>query len=217
SRVLYFDEHSKSSFFGTLLNVPGKTKYGLNERLVLGSMRIKKGLEPIKKENIHFYPQNLYFFLHGVKVREGYYSNIRNLVSIKDLKLKDLKCHDCHVLMEHFLPIAIRSILPKNAICCKVIDPKKLSTLQRHIILSLCELEMYFPPSFFHIIHSSCSRDTICGPSYMRWMYHFEQVLKLYIAYLLDVDFIGIPKSHYAKRTFGDEIIGKQILSSSRT
>ncbi|KAF1892921.1 hypothetical protein Lal_00042484 [Lupinus albus] len=47
--------------------------------------------------------------------------------------------------------------------------------------------------------------------------YIIEEVLELYISYLLDVDFICIPKSRYAKRTFGDEITGKQILSISRT
>jgi hypothetical protein len=104
-------------------------------------------------------------FLHEVKVPEGYSSNISNLVSMNDLKIRGLKSHDCHVLMEHLLPIAIRSILPENvrsaitklcfffrAICSKVINPDSLQTLQREISVTLCELEMYFPPSFFDIM-----------------------------------------------------------------
>ena len=84
---------------------------------------------------------------------------------MKDLKLVGLKSHDCHVLMQQLLPVAIRGILPKdvchaitrlclffNAICCKVIDPKKLDDLENEAAIILCQLEMYFPPSFFDIM-----------------------------------------------------------------
>jgi len=63
------------------------------------------------------------------------------------------------------LPVAIRGILPKNvrhtitrlcsffsSICCKVIDPSKLHQLQNEIVVILCELEMFFPPSFLNIM-----------------------------------------------------------------
>jgi len=78
-----------------------------------------------------------------------------------DLKLMGLKSHDCHVLMQDLLPVAIRGILPKNvkqvitrlclffnAICSKVIDPTRLDELENEAIIILCQLEMYFPPSF---------------------------------------------------------------------
>lgn len=35
----------------------------------------------------------------GMKVPEGYSSNIRNLVSMEELKFFGLKSHDCHTLM----------------------------------------------------------------------------------------------------------------------
>ena len=38
-------------------------------------------------------------FLSEVKVPEGYSSDIRRLVSMKDLKLKILKTHNCHVIV----------------------------------------------------------------------------------------------------------------------
>jgi len=41
--------------------------------------------------------------LHGVKVPSGYSSNIKNLVSMEDLKLTGMKSHDCHVLMTQLL------------------------------------------------------------------------------------------------------------------
>lgn len=52
--------------------------------------------------------------LSEIKVSKGYSSNIRSLVSLEDSKLTGLKSHDCHVLMQQFLPIALCLVLPKN-------------------------------------------------------------------------------------------------------
>ena len=52
--------------------------------------------------------------LKGAKVPQGYSSNVKSLVSMNDLKLIGLKSHDCHVLMQQLLPVAIRGILPKK-------------------------------------------------------------------------------------------------------
>ena len=92
-------------------------------------------------------------------------SSIKSLVQFKDIKLVDLKSHDCHVLMQQLLAVTIRDILPNNvrhaitclcfffnAICSKVIDPLKLDELENEAAIILCQLEMYFPPSFFDIM-----------------------------------------------------------------
>ena len=99
--------------------------------------------------------------LCNVKFPQGYSSNIKSLVSVNDLKLVGLKSHDCHVLMQQLLPVAIRSSLPDkvrvaishlcflfNAICSKVIDPARLDELENEAAIVLCQMEMYFPPSF---------------------------------------------------------------------
>jgi len=52
--------------------------------------------------------------LRVVKVPQGYSSNIKSLGSMEDLKLIGLKSHDCHVLMQDLLLVAIRGILLKN-------------------------------------------------------------------------------------------------------
>ena len=132
--------------------------------------------------------------LHKVKIPHGYSSNIQNLVSLKDLKLVGLKSHDCHTLMHEMLPIAIRSILPKQVrhtvmrlclffkdICSKEIDPGKLDSLQAQVILTLCQLEMYFPPSFFdimvHMVVHLVREAKLCGPIFLRYMYPFEHYM----------------------------------------
>ena len=164
------------SIIGTLLNVLGKSKDSINARLDLIDMGIRTELAPVEDGKRTFLPPAAHTLsrkekkvlcqvLHEVKVPEGYSSNISNLVSMKDLMLRGLKSHDCHVLTEHLLPIAIHSILPENvrsaitklcfffrAICSKVINPDSLQTLQREISVTLCGLEMYFTPSFFDIM-----------------------------------------------------------------
>ncbi|XP_057425762.1 uncharacterized protein LOC130719140 [Lotus japonicus] len=210
--VMHIEKNVFESVINTLLHVPGKSKDSINARLDMVNMGIRAELEPVQKGKRTYLPpaahtlsknEKISFFecLNGVKVPEGYSSNIRNLVSMKDLKLKGLKSHDCHVLMENFLPIAIRSILPKKvqktitklcfffkAICSKMIDPERLPLLQKEIVVTLCELEMYFPPSFFDImIHLTVHlvRETqFCGPAYMRWMYPVERYMKVLKGYV---------------------------------
>ena len=146
------------SIIGTLLNVLGKSKDSINARLDLIDMGIRTELAPVEDGKRTFLPpaahtlsrkekKVLCQFLHEVKVPKEYSSNISNLVSMKDLKLRGLKSHDCHVLTEHLLPIAIRSILPENVrsaitklcfffrvICSKVIDNKQNTTLFQHAL-----------------------------------------------------------------------------------
>jgi hypothetical protein len=112
--------------------------------------------------------------LHGIKVLTSYSDIVSRMVNMKILKVHFKKSHDCHILIGQFLPIAIRGILLVkvrdtiiklcsffNAILQKVVDPMKLTKLQDDLILTMCNLETIFPPSFFdlmphlliHIIH----------------------------------------------------------------
>jgi len=50
--------------------------------------------------------------LRSLKVLTGFSSNIKRLVSMKDLTLTSFNAHDCHMMMTCFLPIAIRAIKP---------------------------------------------------------------------------------------------------------
>ena len=118
---------------------------------------------------------------------------------MQDLNLIGLKSHDYHILMSQFLPVAIRGILPKNvrhtinrlcsffsSICCKVIDRVKQDELKDEIVVILCELEMFYPPSFFDImvnlVMHMVREVRLCGLVYLRWMYKktfydYEQML----------------------------------------
>ena len=119
---------------------------------------------------------------------------------VNDLKLVGLKSHDCHVLMQQILPVAICGILLEkvrlaithlcfffNAICRKVINPQQLDDLENEASIILCELEMYFLPSFFdimiHLIVHLVREIRLCGPIFLCWMYPVERYMKVLKAY----------------------------------
>ncbi|KAK7281307.1 hypothetical protein RIF29_09160 [Crotalaria pallida] len=132
--------------------------------------------------------------LINVKVPDGYSSNISCCIDAKKRKFVGMKSHDCHILMEHLLPLAIRNVLPDKVtavlielcsffrqLCSKTLNPLDLDKLQSRIILTLCHLEMLFPPSFFTImVHLTChlvDEAKLGGPVQYRWMYPVERYL----------------------------------------
>ncbi|XP_058741699.1 uncharacterized protein LOC131614087 [Vicia villosa] len=136
-------------------------------------------------------------FLRTLKntiVPDGYSSSISRCVNLNNRKLFGMKSHDCHVLMEQILPIAIRNVLPDKVtavlvefcsffrvLCAKSLSHLDLDRLQSRIILTLCHLEMLFPPSFFTImVHLTChlvGEAKLGGPVQYRWMYPIERYL----------------------------------------
>ena len=94
---------------------------------------------------------------------DGYASNISRCVNLKDRKISGLKSHDCHIMIENLLPLALRASSPSKqvtkisielaycfkAICSKLIDVNELDKIHQRIVLMLCHMEMTFLPSFF--------------------------------------------------------------------
>ncbi|GJR60509.1 putative transposase-associated domain-containing protein [Tanacetum coccineum] len=116
------EKNVAESIVGTLLHVPGKTKDGLNALLDLAELGVKPELFVMQDEDKTTLPPAGYTLtnaekdifcemLHNIKVLEGYCSNLSSLVNLKDMKLTGLKSHDYHMLMQEFLPIAIRLIM----------------------------------------------------------------------------------------------------------
>ncbi|KAM6586702.1 hypothetical protein CsatA_009307 [Cannabis sativa] len=209
---MHIEKNVCESIIGTLLDIPGKTKDGLNSRLDLVEMGIRQSLAPEKKgERLYLPPacftlskkekQTVCKSLANMKVPDGYSSNIKNLVNETELKLMGLKSHDCHALMQHLLPIAIRSVLPKNVreclthvciffnrLCGKELELDKLDALHEHVVKTLCNLEKFFPPSFFdimiHLMVHLVREARLCGPVWARWMYPFERNMKVLKSYV---------------------------------
>lgn len=103
--------------------------------------------------------------LRGLKVPTGLSSNIRSLVSMKDLSISGYNAHDCHMMMTVFLAVAIRAINLVfmrmvvtrmvyffNKISQKEIRKDELDSLKQFCTETMAQLEMCFPPSFFDIM-----------------------------------------------------------------
>jgi hypothetical protein len=160
-----------------LLDIPCKTKDGLNAHKDLQALEIREKLHPQERLNGKCYlPLASYTLtteekraickcMHGIRVPTGFSTNIKNLVSMLELKKSDYNTHDCHTMLSLFLAIAIRAVNDPylkmvitcmchffNAISKKVIDVSELDELRKEIRVTMCELEMCFPQSFFDMM-----------------------------------------------------------------
>jgi beta-xylosidase len=101
----------------------------------------------------------------SVRDQSPYSINIRNLVSMSELKVSGYNTHDCLTLLSLFLAIAIRAVNHQylkmvitrmchffNAISKKVIDIIELDEIHKEMRVTMCQLEMGFPPSFFDLM-----------------------------------------------------------------
>ncbi|XP_074328426.1 uncharacterized protein LOC141666335 [Apium graveolens] len=123
--VMHVEKNVCDNIIGTLLHMKFKSKDSLASRLDLVDMGIRPDLAPEVGEKRTYLPPAPYTLsrkekqiilasLYDMKLPYGHASNIRNCVSMIDMKLYGLKSHDCHILLQQLLPVCIRSVLPKN-------------------------------------------------------------------------------------------------------
>jgi len=206
---------STAGFFG----ISGKVKDGLKSRKDMVALGIRKDLHPVPHPNGKQYlPPASYNLtqdertavckcLHGLKVPTGFSSNIRSLVSMKDLTITGYNSHDCHVMITVFLAIAIRAIKPVfvkmvitrmcyffNTISKKVIDCVELARLQLFVAETQAQLEMCFPPSFFdimeHLMIHMANQITELGPMYFHQMWTYERFMSTLNGYMRNSAFL---------------------------
>ena len=194
---MHIEKNVCDNLIYTLLN-DSKTKDDLNARRDLMEMGIRRDLWP--NENGKCCPavftipnkkkDPFFNTLKNIKVPYGYSSNISRCFDQK--KISALKSHDCHILMEQLLPLAVRNVWPDNVtavvvelcsffrqLCGKSLNISELDKLQQRIVVTLCHLEMIFPPSFFTVmVHLTChlvAEAKLGGPVHYRWMYPIER------------------------------------------
>ncbi|XP_078157466.1 uncharacterized protein LOC144553243 [Carex rostrata] len=197
--VMHIEKNVCDSLIGTLLNIPGKTKDGINARKDMVEMKIRPKLAPQDKGK-----------------------------------------------QKAYLPPAMCT-MSKTEKTSFLIDPLKLDSLQKEVVVTLCHLEMYFPPSFFdvmvHLVVHLVREIKICGPVFLRYMYPFERfmgILKSYVRnrhrpegsivegysteeviefctnYMTGVGPIGVPTSRYEGRLQGVGTIGLKAILADR-
>ncbi|KAI5312378.1 hypothetical protein L3X38_041551 [Prunus dulcis] len=183
--VMHIEKNACDNIIGTLLEIPGKNKDGIAARLDLLNMGAKLICNPSMEKDVLACLQGLGICQEQRKERFAILS----------------MSHDCHILMQQLLHVAIRSVLEKparytitrlcfffNAICAKTVDVSKLDKLEEDVVVTLCLLEKYFPPSFFdimvHLVVHLVREVRLCGPVYFRWMYPFERYMKVLKGYV---------------------------------
>ncbi|XP_016185865.1 uncharacterized protein LOC107627545 [Arachis ipaensis] len=200
--VMHIKKNICDNVVFTILNDSVKSKDNLKARKDLQSMGIRPELWPDEGGK---YPSAIFTMsnpqkdvfmktLQNVVFSYGYSSNIARCIDIRQRKLYGLKSHDCHILMEQLLPILVKKALPSpvsnvianlssffRELCGKAINPMQLGALQNHVVQTLCQMEMIFPPSFFtvmvHLTVHLVDEIKLGGPVHYRWMYPIERYL----------------------------------------
>ena len=94
--------------------------------------------------------------------------------------------------MQQLFPIALHESLPSHVtrpliklacffkeICSKTLMVLDIAIIEADIVVTFCELEKIFPPSFFivmvHLVMHLAAEAKISGPVHYRWMYLIER------------------------------------------
>ena len=99
-----------------------------------------------------------YTRLENLKVPFGYCSELGT--HIRNRQFGALKSHDYHILMQTLIPLALRGLMERNTrmaimracrvfrrICCKVWDPAQADDLREDVAITMCLMEISFPPT----------------------------------------------------------------------
>jgi hypothetical protein len=191
------------STIGLLSDIPSKIMDGLSACKDLQALEIREELDPQERLNRKAYlppasdtltieeKRAICKCLHGIRVPTGFSTNIKNLVSMSELKMSGYNTHDCHTMLSLFLAIAIRAVNHTylkmviirmchffNAISKKVIDISELDELHKEIRVTMCQLEMCFPPLFLdmikHYMIHLADQIFVLGSLYMHYMFPYK-------------------------------------------
>ena len=120
--VMHIEKNICEALIGTILNILGKTKDTAKARLDLKDLGIKKELQfrddgescemPHARYTLSTRNKKAFCdFLRKVKFPDGFASNISRCVNAEGTKVQGLKTHDCHILLQRILPVAMRGFL----------------------------------------------------------------------------------------------------------
>jgi hypothetical protein len=211
--TMHIEKGVFKSTISLLLDIPSKIRDGLSAHKDLHALQIREELHPQQRPNGRAYlPPASYTLttekkraickcLHRIRVPTGFSTNIKNLVSMSELKISGYNTCDCHTMLLLFLAIAIRVVNHPylkmvitrmchffNAISNKVTNFSEFDEIRIEIRVTMCQLEMCFPQSFFdtmeHYMIQLADQIFVLGPSYMHYMYPYERhmvVMKGYV------------------------------------
>lgn len=208
--IMHIEKNVCDNIVNTLSAVNGKTKDNINSRYDLEELNIREDLQPIDINDDEVYfplapyamePDQQRSFSKVFKSAmfpNGYASDIRHNVHVKERKIIGLKSHDNHVLLQDLMPLAVRQTLPERVgavlICVsrffkQMYSPViRISDMQRlgdEIAETLILLEAIFLPSFFdimvHLMVHLPAQAMIAGPVHFRSMWATERYCVVFL------------------------------------
>ncbi|XP_062119368.1 uncharacterized protein LOC133833127 [Humulus lupulus] len=235
--VMHIKKNVCDNIIGTLLDIEGKSKDTLKARKDLENLNIRSDLWLKKSSNNKIEKPHASYtltkeeckefckFIRSVRLPDGYASNISRCVIDND-KLGGMKSHDCHILLQKILPVALLPFLTKEIqtalielcqffqkICAKTIQVDDITKLKDGIVIILCKLEKIFPPSFFTVMVHLCvhlpDQVLLGGPVASRWMFGTERHMGLYKKYVRNM---SRPDGSIAEAFVIDELEHKTLL-----
>ncbi|KAL6209000.1 hypothetical protein ACLB2K_019943 [Fragaria x ananassa] len=136
--------------------------------------------------------KNVFSWFHGVSYPHGYAGNISRCVKVAENKILGLKSHDCHVLLQHLLPVVIRPYLHPDVVevlvallrffqklCTRELKKLDVLRMKEEIVYILCKMERIFPPAFIdimiHLMIHLPEQALLSGPVHDTWMFPIER------------------------------------------
>ena len=122
---MHVEKNICESIINILLDCNGKSKDHHNAHKDLHEMGNMVHLHPDEVDNTTHLPaaaftlsrSNMKLFcnrLFDLKLPHGYSSTISSCVDVQKYKLKWLKSHDCHVLMQQLLVVAVKGLMEEG-------------------------------------------------------------------------------------------------------
>jgi hypothetical protein len=123
--VMHIEKKICESLIATILNILGKTKDTVKARLDLKDLGTRKELQFKENGDSCEMPNARYTlskekkkafcdFLREVKFLDGFSSDISRCINVDGTKVQGLKTHDCHIMLQRILPVAVRDFLDKH-------------------------------------------------------------------------------------------------------
>ncbi|KAK1680568.1 hypothetical protein QYE76_041416 [Lolium multiflorum] len=202
---MHIEKNVFDNIVNTLLDVDKRSKDNANARMDMKRMKIREHLHIDETQEKPDLPDAVYYMesskkkmfcglVKNVRFPDNHASSMYNKVRLEENKFVGMKTHDCHILFEEILPLAVMKTLHKEvalplvklAKCFKVITSKIVSNKEIAIVEDqlpeiLCQLEKIFPPTLFdimeHLVIHLPTEVRLAGPVQFRNMWSTEMFI----------------------------------------
>ncbi|KAG8082401.1 hypothetical protein GUJ93_ZPchr0014g46908 [Zizania palustris] len=207
--VMHTEKNVAEAIFGTIMDIPEKTKDNVKARLDQAAIcnRPKLDMIPPRSGKSWTKPKSDFVLTRGQRREvlewfrtlmfpDGYAANLKRGVNLATLRINGLKSHDYHIWIERLLPVMIRGYVPEDVwrvlaelsnffrqLCAKQLSHTVVADMETLAPVLLCKLEKIFPPGFFnpmqHMILHLPYEARMGGPVQSRWCYSIERFQKI--------------------------------------